>query len=92
MYSNKVWHKSKRERDLQSQQTFETGVQKWSFDYQIHYRLVICSWNTLDKFGFCAYLAKFNLDKFINGPSGCVNIEAWKIDKTTGYNFETMYT
>lgn len=33
---------------------------------------------TLDKFGFWEYLAKFSLDKFMNGPSGLVSIEAWK--------------
>lgn len=31
---------------------------------------------TLDKLGFWEYLARFSLDKFINGPSGFVNIEA----------------
>lgn len=31
---------------------------------------------TLDKLGFWAYLAKLSLDKFINGPSGLVNMEA----------------
>lgn len=36
---------------------------------------------TLDKFGFWEYLARFSLDKFINGPSGLVNIDAWKNSK-----------
>lgn len=31
---------------------------------------------TLDKLGFWEYLARFSLDKFINGPSGFVSIEA----------------
>lgn len=32
---------------------------------------------TLDKLGCWEYLARFSLDKFINGPSGLVNMEAW---------------
>lgn len=38
---------------------------------------------TLDKLGFWEYLARFSLDKFINGPSGLVNIEAWRKRKKT---------
>lgn len=37
---------------------------------------------TLDKLGFWEYLARFSLDKFIKGPSGLVNIEAWKNNET----------
>lgn len=33
---------------------------------------------TPDKLGFWEYLARFSLDKLINGPSGLVSIEAWR--------------
>lgn len=36
---------------------------------------------TLDKLGFWEYLARFSLDKFMKGPSGLVNIEAWGVKK-----------
>lgn len=33
---------------------------------------------TLDKFGFWEYLDIFSRDRFIKGPSGLVNMEAWR--------------
>lgn len=42
---------------------------------------------TLDKLGFWEYLARFSLDKFINGPSGLVNIEAWRKRKKLIYKY-----
>lgn len=43
---------------------------------------------TLDKLGFWEYFARFILDKFINGPSGLVNIEAWRKSRTKLYYIE----
>lgn len=46
---------------------------------------------TLDKLGFWEYLARFSLDKFINGPSGLVNIEAWrKREKNSSINMHGL--
>lgn len=41
---------------------------------------------TLDKLGFWEYLARFSLDKFINGPSGLVNMEAWRHSETKNHS------
>lgn len=41
---------------------------------------------TLDKLGFWEYLARFSLDKFINGPSGLVNMEAWRNSETKNHS------
>lgn len=41
---------------------------------------------TLDKLGFWEYLARFSLDKLINGPSGLVNMEAWRKRKQSSIN------
>lgn len=45
---------------------------------------------TLDKLGFWEYLARFSLDKFINGPSGLVNIEAWRKRKNSSINMHGL--
>lgn len=54
-----------------------------NYGYSRHLTKTICIYHftshsglTLDKLGIWEYLARFSLDKFINGPSGLVNIEA----------------
>lgn len=71
MYSNNVWEGKVWLIDM-------WGEKKWSW-------LIFASHSfnlTLDKLGFWEYLARFSLDKFINGPSGLVNIEAWRNSET----------
>lgn len=44
---------------------------------------------TLDKLGALAYFAKFSLDRFINGPSGLVSMDAWEYTRVKMRGLQT---
>lgn len=66
---------------LKKEMMFTPHVRKKQGFLSFSLHVTVCL--TLDMLGFLEYLARFSLDKLINGPSGLVSIEAWRNSEIT---------